>query len=868
MQTCFQRIAVLGLLPLCLAGVLFYPEPSFANYAGGFTLLVTTAVTTGTETFNSHTDHYLDNGILHVDITANGSVESLRYLKPGSAGTPAANGTETTSQSGVNFSGHTAIYYYWNPDGNGDCVYLGTTTGSTNVDISYLRTFNPSSDKVVADVELHYALGKGNTGLYSYIIMKHPASYASYPTNLNTGFIQVLWPTAHDNTNFFFENSYVDNGVKYGLVLNGQYQTRIGLQPNFWDNYHTTNLINIATNMTLPQEIVHYQTGIFAGNTNGKYSYTFDYPKLGTFGMASDTNKMGIWFVTGGHEYQQDGPTACEYSGGIGGIITFEPLIAHYGNTGLTVSSNANFAKVYGPWLFYINSQSNGLACWQDSQQQALAEQQAWPYAWLVNTNYQAANQRATVSGKLVINDPLRPQASAAGAWVGFAAPDSGLEVDPNDWQWQSDGYQFWTQCDTNGNFTLPPVTTFSPYGTNAAYELYAYCAGTNGSVGQFQTGPFTFAPGAVTNLGALTWNVTHQGSNVLWEIGYPDRTAGEFRNGDQYAVPALWLSFPSQFPNPMTYTVGSSSWSNDWNYVQGAYIGYSISNGITYAILTNMVWNIQFNLPQKPVSGNATLTIAWAGEYSAAIAMYVNNPGMTSEFKDFYPNILFPSGDTADSLIRQGIHDKYGIDHISIPVSNLVAGTNTITLVQRRAVSGLADYVMYDYLDLELPTPRLPIGLTTAGSDGKVLLNWTASPGATGYYVSQSRTSGGPYNFIGTNVSTITFTNTGLTNGIVYYYTVSATNAFGASDISPEIYGRPVATNSPAISYGGISAGQINLSWPTNHVGWRLQVQTNSLQQGLGSNWVTVDGSTNNYQMSVPVGNAGASVFYRLIYP
>jgi len=196
------------------------------------------------------------------------------------------------------------------------------------------------------------------------------------------------------------------------------------------------------------------------------------------------------------------------------------------------------------------------------------------------------------------------------------------------------------------------------------------------------------------------------------------------------------------------------------------------------------------------------------------------------------------------------------------------VAGTNTITLVQRRAVSGLADYVMYDYLDLELPTPRLPIGLTTAGSDGKVLLNWTASPGATGYYVSQSRTSGGPYNFIGTNVSTITFTNTGLTNGIVYYYTVSATNAFGASDISPEIYGRPVATNSPAISYGGISAGQINLSWPTNHVGWRLQVQTNSLQQGLGSNWVTVDGSTNNYQMSVPVGNAGASVFYRLIYP
>ena len=868
-QTCFRRITGGGLVPLCLAFVLFFPTCSFANYAGGFTTLVTTAVSTGTETYNGHTDHYLDNGILHVDLTSNGSVESLRYLKPGSTGTPAANGTESTSQSGVNFGNHTAIYYYWYPDGNGDCVYQSTTTGSTNVDIGYLRTFNPAADKVVADVELHYMLGKGNTGLYAYLVVKHPANYLNWSTNASIAFIQVLWPTAHDNNNFFFENSYVDNGVKYGLVLNGQYQTRIGLQPNFWDNYHTTNIINIATNMALPQEIVHYQTGIFAGCTNGKYSYTFDYPKLGTFGMASDINQMGIWYIAGGHEFQNNGPTACEYSGGIGGLITFEPLIAHYGNTGLTVSSNAAFNKVYGPWLFYVNSQANGVSCWQDSQQQVLAEHSAWPYAWLVNTNYQSANQRATVTGRLVINDPLRPQANVAGAWVGLAAPDSGLENDPNDWQWQSDGYQFWTQCDTNGNFALPPVTTFSPYGTNAVYELYAYCAGTNGSVGQFQTGPFSFAPGTVTNLGTLNWNVPHQGSNILWEIGYPDRTAAEFRNGDRYAIPALWLSFPSQFPNPMTYTVGSSSWSNDWNYVQGAYIGYGVSNGIPFAYLSNMIWNIKFNLPQKPVGGNIVLNTVWAGANGAAIQVFVNNTNATgTPFRDFYPNISFPSGVTADSLIRQGIHDKYGIDHTSIPVSNFVAGTNYITLVQRRAVSALADYVFYDYLDLELPTPRPPIGLTTVGSDGQVALGWTASPGATGYYVSQSRTSGGPYNLIGTNISTLTFTNTGLTNGVVYYYTISATNSFGTSDVSSEVSGRPTATNSPAIGYSGISSGQINLNWPTNHVGWRLQIQTDSLDHGLGTNWTTMDSSISNYQMSLPVSFTNGSVYYRLVYP
>ncbi len=846
-----------GWLVICLTANLFFSNPVQANNAGGFTTAVTTAVTTGTETYGSQTDHYLDNGILHVDLSPNGSVDSMKYLKPGSAGTAKVNGVETVSQSGVNFGNHTSIYYYWYPDGNGDCVYSNAIASSTNIDACYFRPFSPTKgDQVIADVELHYVLGRGNTGLYAYLIVQHPTNYVSYATNLNISFIQVLWPTAHDNTNFFFENSYVDDGVKYGLRLNGVHQKRNGLQPSFWDNYHQI----AVTNINIPKEVTEYTTGVFAGCTNGKYSYTFDFAKLSTFGMASDTNKLGIWYVAGGHEYQQNGPPACEYSGGIGGIIGFEPLMAHYGNTGLNVSSNAAFTKIYGPWLFYINNGSNGAACWADSQQQAIAERQAWPYPWLTNSVYQAKNQRASVAGKLVINDSLRPAANASGAWVGLAAPDAGLEVDANDWQWQSDGYQFWTQCAADGTFTLPPVTTFSPYGTNAVYELYAYCAGTNGSVGQYQTGPFTFAPGAVTNLGTLTWNVPHQGSNVLWEIGYPDRTAGKFRHGDDYAVPGLWLNFANEFPNPMTYTVGSSSPTNDWNYAETAYFTNGVAN--------NMTWNIQFNLPQKPVSGNATLTIAWAGTYSAAIRMWVNDPNMVGTyFKDFYPNIPFPSGVTADSLIRQGIHDKYGIDHVTIPVSNLVPGTNTITLVQRRAVTASVSYVMYDYLDFELPTPTPPVGLAASPADAKVTLTWTASPGATGYYIYQSTTNGGPYKLIGTNVSSLTLTNSGLTNGLRYYYNVTATNAFGVSDVSTQVNALPTSLAVPQL---GLSAGggQINLVWPTDHIGWRLLMQTNSLTHGLGTNWVTVDGSTNSNQMNLPLSGNNGSVFFRLVYP
>ena len=231
--------------------------------------------------------------------------------------------------------------------------------------------------------------------------------------------------------------------------------------------------------------------------------------------------------------------------------------------------------------------------------------------------------------------------------------------------------------------------------------------------------------------------------------------------------------------------------------------------------------------------------------------------------FRDFYPNV--PSG--ANTLIRQGIHDKYGIDHTSIPVSKFVAGTNTITLVQRRAVTATSSYVMYDYVNLELPTPAAPVGLAATPGDGKVTLNWNASVGASGYYVWKSTTNGGPYQLIGANVSSLALTNTGLSNGVMYYYTVSATNAFGGSDVSIQASARPTSSVVPLLG-SGVSAGQINLNWPFDHTGWSLQVQTNSPGKGLGTNWVKVSGSANTNQMTMPVNPANGNVFFRLVYP
>lgn len=75
------------------------------------------------------------------------------------------------------------------------------------------------------------------------------------------------------------------------------------------------------------------------------------------------------------------------------------------------------------------------------------------------------------------------------------------------------------------------------------------------------------------------------------------------------------------------------------------------------------------------------------------------------------------------------------------------------------------------------------------------------------------------------------------------------------------------VATDSPTMTVTN-SGSQIQFSWPATHIGWRLQVQTNSLSTGLGTNWVDAADVSSTNKVIVPTSSAVDSVFYRLVYP
>jgi len=80
-------------------------------------------------------------------------------------------------------------------------------------------------------------------------------------------------------------------------------------------------------------------------------------------------------------------------------------------------------------------------------------------------------------------------------------------------------------------------------------------------------------------------------------------------------------------------------------------------------------------------------------------------------------------------------------------------------------------------------------------------------------------------------------------------------------------VSGGVVNTNPPVVT--SISTGgTLTLNWPASHIGWSLQVQTNTLAVGISTNWVLVPGSATTNTATVNISPAAPAVFYRLTYP
>ncbi len=109
---------------------------------------------------------------------------------------------------------------------------------------------------------------------------------------------------------------------------------------------------------------------------------------------------------------------------------------------------------------------------------------------------------------------------------------------------------------------------------------------------------------------------------------------------------------------------------------------------------------------------------------------------------------------------------------------------------------------------------PGAPTGLTATAGSQQVTLSWIASAGATSYHVKRGTATAGPYTQVAAPTAA-SYVDTSLTNGVAYYYVVSALNANGESGNSSEATATPLPV--PPVPTG-LSATpgdkQISLTW------------------------------------------------------
>jgi rhamnogalacturonan endolyase len=274
-------------------------------------------------------------------------------------------------------------------------IYSGTPLG------------NGPGGSTSMDVEIRYTLNQGSSGLYTYAIFEHRTNYPAtsigesrFCLKLNDGVFD--WMTVDANRNFAMITAYDWN---HGTVMNMKEARRMN-------------------------------SGIYQGQVEHKYDYSANQFSVRTWGWSSTSNRVGLWFINPSVEYLSGGPTKVELSAHRDATFTGSltapapPTLlnywrgSHYGGSICNVAAAEAWSKVIGPFLIYCNAGKSHNALWQEALTREKTETAQWPYDWVNGVDYPHENERATVSGKLILKDPRAPKVKMGNLLVGLTAPD------------------------------------------------------------------------------------------------------------------------------------------------------------------------------------------------------------------------------------------------------------------------------------------------------------------------------------------------------------------------------------------------------------------------------------------------------------
>ncbi|XP_022638462.1 probable rhamnogalacturonate lyase B [Vigna radiata var. radiata] len=546
------------------------------------------------------------------------------------------------------------------------------------VELSFSRTWNKDNSSPPLNIDKRYILRRGSSGLYIYGIFEHPEDFPA---------------TEIDHVRIVFKLQ--KERFQYMAIADDRQR----LMPTAEDrstgqrlDYDEAALITNPSNPKL------------RGEVDDKYQYSCenkDNKVHGWINLDSKTNKsVGFWMITPSNEFRSGGPIRQGLTSHVGPVTLNILHTTHYSGKEVTMTLHEGepFKKVYGPVFAYLNSVSrvhhSEQVLWSDAVQQLSEEINRWPYDFPKSEDFVPTNKRGRVEGQLFVQDRHIKGGNflyGENAHIGLAVPG-----DVGSWQRQSKGYQFWTQADKLGHFTIENIVP-------GDYNLYAWIPGIFGDYRYNTT--ITITSGCIVQLGSLIYNPPRNGP-TLWEIGIPDRSAAEFHVPNPYpnlinrlyiAKPlhkfrqyGLWKRYNELYPNEdLTYTVGVSDYSKDWFYAQ---VPRNIGNNSFHPT----VWEIKFDLPFV-MRGIYTLRLALASATRSNLMVRFNNP--VARPPHFSTGLIGQD----NAIARHGIHGLYWPYSIEVGSNVLVEGSNTIYLRQTKAMSPFQG-IMYDYIRLERP--------------------------------------------------------------------------------------------------------------------------------------------------------------------
>ncbi|HTV73857.1 MAG TPA: fibronectin type III domain-containing protein [Candidatus Acidoferrales bacterium] len=369
-------------------------------------------------------------------------------------------------------------------------------------------------------------------------------------------------------------------------------------------------------------------------------------------------------------------------------------------------------------------------------------------------------------------------------------------------------------------------------FGTNAAYVV---APGTAPGVPPAQSG-VTSSPLSITGL--------TDGTEYYFTVAAVNASGVGTESAEVSATPQTATTAPAA-PTGVTATAGDTSVTLSWtaatsaasyNVYQGTSHGgegatpvqsgiiatsatiTGLTNGTTYYFTIAAVNTIGAGAQSAEVSATPELpavpavpTGVAATPGSAQVTLtWMASAGATSY--DVYQGTT-PGGEGASPV-------QSGIAGTSTVVDALANGTEyyfTVTAVNAGGASAASSEVN---ATPTAPTtaPAAPAGVTTTPGSTQVTLSWTPLAGASSYNIYQGLTPGGESTTpVATGITATSYTVTGLTNGVTYYFTVAGVNTIGAGTPSSEVSAAPASVPVPAAPSGltaSAADGIVILSW------------------------------------------------------